>query len=761
VGDVTSQELRIRYTGDARGVSSTLKSLERQHASFGSKLGNAGRAIGRGVSTGVRIGTAALIGFGAVGVKTAAEFDTTFRTMEAVAGVTGKGLQQLQDLAIEQGKNTVFSANEAAEAELELAKAGVSASDILGGALKQSLSLASAGNIDLASSATITANAMNVFGLRGNQAQVAVDALGGAANASSADVDDIAQALSQAGNAAASAGLSVSDTTAVLASFADAGIKGSDAGTSLKTFLLSLVPTSVAAKGAIKKLGLEFVDAQGNIRPINSIAEELSTKLGGLTQAEQQLALKTIFGTDAFRAANVIMKQGDEGLASYQEATTKVGNAQETAAARMGGFAGMLESIKGSIETVALGLGQKLLPVLSDLFTSLTPIINALGPVAAGLAEAFVPVIAILGTGLQPLFAALTDTFAIMAPALADVATAGVELLVTLIPFIPILGEVVALFARGLVPVLEILQPVLPAIVAGLLAFKAVVTVISIVKGLVVAWKLLQVAFMTSPWGFIIAGLVVLGVLIVQHWDTIKGFLLKAWDTIKNVAGSVWHAIWGVIATPVKAIWAVVRTVIGVLVGWWKVQWKVVSTVARVAWGVIRTVVKAGASVVLGIFDWLRDKVLAVWDFLRDHVIDKVVWIKDRVIGAFQVVRDRVVGAWTWIKDKVWAVINWIAEKVAWVTEKLRSLMELLGGGVAAGGVRDLLNDPDVQDLLDGMARTPTGGTTGSGTSSSDVLGGGAGRVATNGGRDAHVHVHIDRRRFGRAMEHELLTRGS
>jgi hypothetical protein len=172
-------------------------------------------------------------------------------------------------------------------------------------------------------------------------------------------VGDLALALQQSSLAASRAGLSVTETTAALAAFADAGLKGSDAGTSLKTFLLGLVPSTIKARDAMKELGISFVDANGNIKPLAEIADILQAKVGDLTQAEQQLALKTMFGTDAYRAASVVMEEGRKGIEKYTAATSKQGNAADVAEGKMKGLPGVMEELSGSIETAVLQIGEE------------------------------------------------------------------------------------------------------------------------------------------------------------------------------------------------------------------------------------------------------------------------------------------------------------------------------------------------------------------------------------------------------------------
>lgn len=387
--------IEINTSGAQRSVDGFTRSINGSISKAGQQLARTGTRLSLGV-------TLPLVGIGVKAVETSLEFTKTMNTMAAVAGVPAPALEKLRALAIKLGQDTVFSANEAGDAMLELGKAGVSTSDIMGGALKNTLDLATAGDLDLASSATIVANAMHTFGLQGKDAKEIADALAGAANASSADVSDLAQALTQGGNAASLAGASIQDTTAFLGALADQGIRGSDAGTSLKTFMLSLVPTSNTAKEAIKKLNLEFVNSDGSIKSLSEVADQLHDKLGPLTQAQQQVALKTIFGTDAFRAAATAMKLGSDGLAKYTDATNKAGNASDVAAGKLKGLPGVIETLKGSIDTALLTIGDTLQPIVIAVSNALTDLLNLFVALPQPVKTAIV-VIAALAAAAGPL----------------------------------------------------------------------------------------------------------------------------------------------------------------------------------------------------------------------------------------------------------------------------------------------------------------------------------------------------------------------
>src|SRR5690606_18411973 len=191
---------------------------------------------------------AALVGVAGAAIYAAAKFDKQMSEVSAVAGATSEQMDELRQAALDAGEATVFSATEAAQAEAELAKAGISAADILGGALTGALDLAAAGSLDLAQAAEIAAAAMNTFDLKGQDVGHIADVLAAAANKSSAGVEDLGQGLQQVGLIAAQVDLTLEETVGLLAAFADRGLKGSDGATSLKTALLRLAAPTGKAK---------------------------------------------------------------------------------------------------------------------------------------------------------------------------------------------------------------------------------------------------------------------------------------------------------------------------------------------------------------------------------------------------------------------------------------------------------------------------------------------------------------------------------
>lgn len=324
---------------------------------------------------GLTAGGAFATGLGAA-VFVAGSFEKVLDQVQAVSGATEKQMDALSETALDLGAKTKFSAREAAQAEVELAKAGLSTADILGGALKGSLSLAAAGNLELADAASFAANAMNLFGLKGKDVSRIADGLATAANTTTADVQDFGMALTQGGAAAKGAGLSFQETVTILEALAAAGVKNSDAGTSMKAALLQLINPTRRQAALAKELGFNVLDANGQLKSAADLSEELRRVTVGLTRAERLKVLATLAGTDGVRTLLALYDAGPKKLARYRQGLEKVGTAEQTAAIMNDNLAGKVEQLQGSAETLGIRLGNLLIPALTDTAEGLTGIVN-------------------------------------------------------------------------------------------------------------------------------------------------------------------------------------------------------------------------------------------------------------------------------------------------------------------------------------------------------------------------------------------------
>jgi TP901 family phage tail tape measure protein len=341
------------------------------------------KTLGRGMLLG---GTAVLAGFG-VAVAASARFEKEMSGVKAVANATSGEMKQLSDAALKAGADTAFSATDAAQAEAELAKAGIAVKDILGGALTGSLSLAAAGQLDLAQAATISAQAMNIFKLQGKDVGHIADVLAAGANKSAADVGQLGDALRQGGLVASQTGLSLEETTGALAAFADSALVGSDAGTSLKTMLQRLTPQSAEAAELMSQLGITAYDASGQFVGLEKLAGSLRQGLSGLTAEQKSSTLATIFGSDAVRAAAILYDQGADGIKDYVQAVNDQGAAARMAATQMDNLSGDVEALKGSFETALIQSGSGGNKVMRELVQTATAGVNVFndlpGPIKA------------------------------------------------------------------------------------------------------------------------------------------------------------------------------------------------------------------------------------------------------------------------------------------------------------------------------------------------------------------------------------------
>lgn len=371
----TVSELQVRVGYDGKEAESGL-------ASLGAKIGSAGSALATLGGAAVLGGIAALGAGLTASVSAAATFESKMSAVKAVSGATASEMTQLSGLALQLGKDTSFSASEAADGIGELVKAGVSMGDIMGGAAAASLNLAAAGGVEVAEAAEIASNAMNVFNLKGSEMGHVADVIAGAANASAIDVSDFKMSLAASGSVAATVGIGFEDLATSIAVMGQAGIKGSDAGTSLKTMMLNLTPATKGQMAVAKELGIvtadganKFFDATGKAKSMAEIAGVLQTATAGLTEQQKLQALQTLFGTDAIRAAAVMAKAGAEGFNTMAESIGKV-SAADVAKERLNNLKGSLEQLKGSVETAGIMIGTALLPGLKSMVDGLTAGIN-------------------------------------------------------------------------------------------------------------------------------------------------------------------------------------------------------------------------------------------------------------------------------------------------------------------------------------------------------------------------------------------------
>ncbi len=355
--------------------------------SYTRNMRTAARSTSQLANAGAVVGTTMLAGF-AVAAASAAKFDKELSNVRAVTGATGAEMGKLRAAALEAGKTTSFTATEAARAEAELARAGISTANIVGGALKGSLALAAAGQVDLTEAAVVSAQAMNTFGLAGKDVTHIADLLAAGANKSAADVHGLSMSLRMGGLLAHQTGLSIEDTVGTLAAFADHALIGSDAGTSLKVMLQRLVPQSKEAAQMMSEIGFSAYDSKGEFVGLSEMAGRMKSSFSKLTPEARNSAMATIFGADAVRSATILYQLGSEGIDRYVKSVDDQGAAGRMASVQTDNLIGDLERLRGAIEVALIEGGSSANGALRGMTQWITRVVNAYNSLSPELQHA-------------------------------------------------------------------------------------------------------------------------------------------------------------------------------------------------------------------------------------------------------------------------------------------------------------------------------------------------------------------------------------
>jgi TP901 family phage tail tape measure protein len=287
------------------------------------------------------------------GVRDAADLEAALNSLTGITSISAEGLDKVRQKARELGADLELPAvasTDAAEAISLLMRRGIELEDALAGA-KGALQLATVAQISFEEATNITADALKQFGLAGSEATRVADTFAGAVK-KGAVATEIYDALRQVGPVARQAGLSLQETVGALTEFSNEGLRGSDAGTSLKTMLLALVAPSDKAKGLMKSLGIEVFTAQGQMRPFGDIVASLEKALKGMSDEQKDATLKIIFGTDAIRAASIAARGGRSAFDGYTKSVSEHGSAAQQAAAKMKGLNGAWEGLKSTVSSL-------------------------------------------------------------------------------------------------------------------------------------------------------------------------------------------------------------------------------------------------------------------------------------------------------------------------------------------------------------------------------------------------------------------------
>jgi TP901 family phage tail tape measure protein len=577
-----------------------LAAMRRSNAATVGALNTTGRAaisLGTGFTA---MGALIVAGF-AQAVKKSAQLEKKLSYIAGITRVNTAEMQALREKVIQLGQDSAYTANEVADGFTELAKAGATTEQMIGGMGDAMITLGQAADIPLDKAATALVSISSTFRLAASQSTRIANVLSGAANASIISVDDMAVSFKYAGGVAANLGVSLEDTATAIAILGQAGIKGSTAGTSLRRILLQLTPRTEKAAQVMKDLGIitkdganQFYDAQGKAKKLSDVFQILQDSMKGLNPEQQQKALATIFGDRAINSGIALMRQGAAGFKAMSAELSR-STAAEVAAKRLDNLSGAIEIFKGTVDSALIRSGSDAQKPLQQMVQALTKIVNVFnglpGPAQKAIVSFFLFIGALsliaggilltIGTILRAVavLIQLRNAFRILFP-LVKQAIWLVRMFTASLLTNPVFLIIAAIIALGVAFYLlwkhsEKFRNAVKAVGAALVtAFKATLGWFKSLPGYAkAAWNAI-VGFLSSifnwvkkNWDILLAiltGPFGLAILVIRRFgDDIVNFFKAIPGKIAGWASGIWDAFMGDAASIPEALGHLIGLIIG------------------------------------------------------------------------------------------------------------------------------------------------------------------------------------------------------
>lgn len=577
--------LELDMSGFKNGISSAGAELK-NFASSGSldSLANSMQSAG---STMTKAITLPVAGLGTAIANTSANFEAGMSKVSAISGTTGEDLEDLKAKAMEMGSKTKFSATEAADAFSYMAMAGWKVDEMKGG-IEGIMNLAAASGEDLALTSDIVTDALTAFGMAAGRSGEFADILAAASNNANTNVALLGESFKYVAPVAGSLGFNAEDTSIALGLMANAGIKGSQSGTSLRAALTNLVKPTDTMAIAMEKYGISITDSEGRMKSLKEIMEMLREKLGGLDEATQANVAATLFGKEAMSGMLAIINASST---DWDKLTNAIYNSKDTALNMSNtmndNLKGQLTILGSTLESIALQLGEALVPVIKDLVSWLQQAASWF----AGL----------------------------------DQSTKE-----TIVKF--------ALIAAAVGPLLMIFAKLITCVKTVVTAFSALTKIGSIVSAL---------PALLNPPVLIIIGIVgAIGLVVyevVKHWDNLKEYFSNLFEWLKNIFSGFWEwlkgffAQWGEVILQILQPFMAIPGLIAQL--WDNLKNTLAEFFAWVAAGFMNFVDSAVEkftflkNTMLGFFEFAVDIGKNIWQGLVKGLEVSFGWVKDKFTG--------------------------------------------------------------------------------------------------------------------------------
>ena len=671
--EIVETEQRLRSLEEQANQSAT--ALQKIGAT-GEKLQTVGNKIS---SVGQKLlpVTGVVTGLGTAAVKTAADFDSAMSRVAAVSGATGSDFDSLQDKAREMGAKTKFSATEAADAMNYMAMAGWKTEDMLSG-IEGVMYLAAASGEDLATTSDIVTDALTAFGLTAADSGHFADVLAAASANANTNVSMMGETFKYCAPVAGALGFSVEDTAEAIGLMGNAGIKASQAGTSLRSIMTNLTGDVKLSGAAIGDVTIATTNADGSMRSLSAILADCRVAFGGMTEAEKANNAEALVGKNAMSGFLALMNAAPEDIEKVSGAVNNCKDAAKNMADTMqDNLEGQLTILKSQLQELAISFGDLLMPAVRSIVSGLQGMVDVLNAMPDGV-KRVIMIIALLVAALGPVLILIGKT----------ISAAG-----TIMTWIPKLAGAI-----------NTVKGAFAALSATMMA-NPIAIVIAAIAALVAAFIYLWNTneefrqFWIQLWNEIKE-------VAVQVWTAVSQFLVSAWNGIRNTAVAVWNGIrdffsglWNGIRTLFTTVVTAISTF---LAGAWNGIRTIITTVMNGIWTVISTVWNGIRTIISTMLNGIRGTVNSVWNGIRNTISSVVNGIKNTVSGAFNAmwsgIRSTISGIYNTIRDGLGNAVNyitglasagwrWGADIINGIVNGIRSCI-----GAVANAVTDVAN---------------------------------------------------------------------
>lgn len=685
-----------------KDAQDAVKTFEEKSNSMTTAVGKVMQGTGAAMTKYI---TTPLIGVGVAAAKVGGDFEAQMSRVKAISGATGDTFEQMKQQAIDLGAKTAFSAKESAAGMENLASAGFSAQEIMK-AMPGLLDLAAVSGGDVALASENTATALRGFGLEASEAGHVADVFARAAADTNAEVGDMGEALKYVAPVANSMGISLEETAAAIGIMSDAGIKGSQAGTTLRGALSRLARPTKAMQDTMDNLGVSFYDADGKMKPLKTQVELLKKAFEGLTPEQQQNALVTLYGQESLSGMMALIDKGPDSLGKLTKSLKDSdGAADDMARTMQDNMNSSIEQMFGAFESAAIVI-QKIL----------APSIKKVADAISGLVEKFVSA----PESTQKLVVAIGAIVASIGPLLLIFGQVVVTLQRVKVGFTAIQAGLALMgtsMSGVILPVLGIVTAISALIAIGVLVYKnwdkiaafgkqvwknITMFVSDTANSIKKVWKSTGEWF-NNLWKSIKEGADNVWTTIQEapgkaadwiknKWTETKEFFSSIWDGIKEAASSAWEGIVNILAPYVIAI----KNVFQPMIDFFTNLWSQIGSIAGSAWEIIKTAVMGPIllliDLITGNFNQLKEDASMLWTTLTTNIQNIITTFVDIVVGYYTALKDTVINIWNVLTSTIKDVWN---SFTTWIKETTNNIVNSIkqGWNNLKQGTIDLFNN--------------------------------------------------------------------